>query len=218
MSSNRKKVIVFTPNKNYRKKDYEYAFKPESEALCNFLMDKYEKENTYVDIDVTRVDISRSKTGCLLEMVETIAKVFWMYMADIDIIYFLCHGYQWGIQLGLNRRNIEEFIDVVHEYLSPDIKFIFYCCNVAKNRGLCEYLTKVLIKKDFRDFRVVGHNTRGHTTKNPYVKVFDKAHPKGYYIIPPKSVTFKKWRKLLKTDFRFEYPLLDIEEIRKRIQ
>lgn len=151
----------------------------------------------------------------------------------LSLIAFFCHGWNTGIQLGINNfsRNdngLSSLADRIKEISRPDVVVVLYACSTAKQNetSFAAKLRDKLIASPHAlpCCRVVGHTRRGHSFRTPYIRIFegiDGIEAKGKDIapnIPRGNSLHKKFRKYLDDDsdypaFRWAYPLMSIESI-----
>jgi len=145
----------------------------------------------------------------------------------VDVLAYWGHGYQRGIQLGFSRkagaqamaRNIRG-LGVKH--------LILYACSCAKgSENFMKWIAEELIRLKYRDFVLLGHDRRGDTMRNPFVVAYRPDPEMTSYadvqaqiqriefkdIMEPAA--FKAWRENLKSDLRFEFPFMEIENEKK---
>lgn len=206
------KAVAFCPKYDTPgKRDASRAFIPETVAF-NKLWGGY-----YQEIDNKKPQIERKKS------------ILYFKRKDIDLVAFFCHGWKTGIQLGFNNNNVGELADYLVNIASGDDLIVaLYCCSVADGGqdgegGFADKLRDALCKRGCINARVTGHYTAGHTTHNPYVRVFAGEGSKyggtgGYRLVSPKSVLWGPWKRALKTDFRLRFPTMPISEIHEELE
>jgi len=217
MNSKITPMIIFIPDRNHIKKDFEFVFLPEAEKFREYVFNNLIDDSDADLINIYKVNISkRANVYGIMFIVSTIVKEFFLRHEKIKSIVFICHGYRSGIQLGIRKTNYKEFLDIVYPYINTDANFIFYSCNVAN--GFLYYFNQYLIKQGFMGHKVIGHTNRGHAIQNPFVKVYSDIYPNGEWIIQPNIKEFKIWKEILKTDFKYKYPFMDIVDIRNHVK
>jgi len=213
-------TLCFRPKHNTPgKKDVTGAFAPE---LARFLKTRSGVEHV-IDNHKTfaqmRADVLSFLAGAANSGV------------NYDSVAFFCHGWQQGIQLGFRNQNVPElavFFGAVFSSISPTV--VLYCCSTGGDPktkvtspgtgdgSFADLLRDGLCQRGFKDNRVLGHDRVGHTTKLPYAKFFDGMGSNvggagGYWVVTPGSPQWRKWVRILGTDFRFEYPFMSISAI-----
>lgn len=151
-------------------------------------------------------------------------------------VFFFCHGYRTGIQFGFDVKTVDALAVAIREAtVCRDVAVCFYSCDVARdadrNRqddladvmggdgGFCDEMRDALCRAGAIYCHVDGHTTTGHTTRNPFVRRFrgdgsTTGGVGGFYIVPrTNKKLWPKWRKALRTTFRFDYPVLTVQEI-----
>jgi hypothetical protein len=201
--------LGFYPKYNTEgKHDATGAFIREAWAWEKFWGKKGEKAKT-IGIDNTSKKIQMRKT-----VLDGIEKHRPQHTA------FFCHGWQTGIQLGFTMANIRELAAALIEARTYDITI--YGCKTASgpgtggDGGFADKLADALNMREFGMRNVDAHTTAGHTTQNPYVRRFWGGCG-GQWIVDPKSALWSEWVYALKTDLRFEFPRMGIDEIKKRL-
>lgn len=184
---NKKKTnkLVFYSNTNSKgKKDATGAFIPEAKAFA--------KLHSIPDSNVFGMDLINNNAEARRKfVVEKINES----EGNIDCIAFFCHGWQSGIQFGINLKNMNTVIEPLSQKVGREpLKVIFFACLTAGNNVTNSDTSKIGVGSDggfadvFRDNLVRygdnyhipaisegwvdGHKTAGHTTWNPYVVRF----------------------------------------------
>jgi hypothetical protein len=120
--------------------------------------------------------------------------------------------------------------------LAPDAAIVLYACDTARDSdglreddkltgpggsgGFASRLFVDLHGRGLTGVRVYAHSTAGHTTRNPYLRVWrdDADLHNGDWLIEPGSDLWRAWvRGLRDTALRFEFPWLSASEICARL-
>jgi hypothetical protein len=226
---NRKVYLCFAPQHNTKgRHDATGAFQPEARR---FIEHHGQDSSMLVLVDNRMPDKS---------MREKVLSTIRQYNRSLNGIFFFCHGFKGGIQFGFRSKNVEELTAAMSTaFWFEDGVVCCYSCDVARDADRDRYDETETIGGDggFADLvrdglcragciycHVDGHTTTGHTTKNPFVRRFEGAgsfiggHGGLYIVSPGKKQLFKKWRDLLKTDYRFDYPLVGTAVIYEELQ
>lgn len=143
-----------------------------------------------------------------------------------DRLAFFCHGWATGIQFGIGLEHLDELAAACSQ---PPIVTLYACSTGSGGDGgngkFADAMRDALCVAGSPWCRVDAHTTKGHTTRNPYVRRFDGlGSPVGgqggqWIVAPPTEggnrVLWKKWVAALRTDFRFRFPELEISEIHR---
>ncbi len=152
---------------------------------------------------------------------------------NADVLAYWGHGYQRGIQLGFKWRHGAQLL--ANDMIGLNAKtLILYACSCAKGKNnFMLWIAQELIKKGFYDFKLIGHDRKGHTMRNPFVVVYQPIKDKitgvymgdqfpgtgGIHRIEFRSLmegtAWKQWRESLHGSMRFEFPFAGIEEEKK---
>jgi hypothetical protein len=217
-------MLCFAPAFNTKgRKDATGAFIPEAKR---FLEHHGQNESMLRLIDNTQ-NKAQMRKAVLRHLKEFAGH-------GLDGVFFFCHGWRRGIQFGFTSKNLKKLAAAIFDACDQNPRMVFYSCDVARDSdrhraddlktmggdgGFADEMRDALCMAGARWCRVDGHTTRGHTTRNPHVRRFEGngSHVGGlggYYIVPrQKKKLFKKWRELLRTDFRFDYPFRSSELI-----
>lgn len=153
---------------------------------------------------------------------------------NLSTVAFFCHGWKDGIQAGWTD---EQLVDLVSMLLTRTTdgslkRVILYACDSGRDGDLDREDDLVpgpggdggfadLLRDQFATFGasvdVFAHTTAGHTTSNPYVRVFYGAKSPqagGPMLVAPKSPLWGDWRRALRdTDLWAHFPFLSQEEL-----
>lgn len=145
--------------------------------------------------------------------------------APLGVVAMFCHGWQTGLQCGASLSNVGALGAALREKSAEMI--ILYACSAGRDAdaqhdddlasgpggdgGFADQL------RDASGVTVYAHATDGHTTRNPYVRVFRAGERGGgEWVIDPASSEWRAWRRALREDptLRFGFPFwnaLDLE-------
>jgi hypothetical protein len=212
-------ILIVTPDRNTPgKSDYSGAFRPEARAFAR----------AHVTSDTLAIDISKpmaARRAQLLERVDSLQR------GDLEAVAFFCHGLTRKLpQLGWDTRNVGELAQAIAERAAPvRPRVVLYACSAANDIGLggdggfADTLRDELCAAGAVWCQVDAHVGAGHTTMNPRVRRFEgrgslAGGAGGAYLVPPESRRYKRWRQLLRTEYRFEFPFRSATEIAERLE
>jgi hypothetical protein len=209
------KNLVFYSSKNSPgKKDATGAFIPGAKAFAKL----HGGQLVPVDCTMSRWVRRRKVTDALKAH----------KIGSVEMVSFFCHGWQSGIQLGFDFRNVGEI--AITDALSEQVRVNLYCCSTADgpdigdesypdddefgtlapgtDGGFADQLRDSLCRIKLYWCRVIAHRTAGHCDKNPAVVVFEgDGTPEGatedsYYggrwIVDPKDALWPEWKRRLR--------------------
>jgi hypothetical protein len=236
------KVAIIVPKWNTPgKSDATGAFYLEARAFCkrwNISEDRiYKVDNRLAKSPTRRHGMADDLLRVMKEARNDIGQ-------PVLIWVFFCHGYTHGIQFSIRSRGhrgfntaYEEkylkFLDIISEHPAPAV--ILYACSTGDDPdgdpdtapgsgdgSFADTLRDDLCKNGNIFCRVLSHTTAGHTTHNPFIKIYDGNGSNtggvgGQLLADPETKQFKKLRRLLRKKFRFEAPFLSLETINKKI-
>lgn len=224
------KVLCFVPLHNApNKHDVTGAFLPEAKKFVSLAAGGSE----IVRFDNTLKFASR-RNAVGKEIIKRHGKNF-------TSVAFFCHGWANGVQAGFTRRTAGKLgtliCDLVFAGRCVDsrgtVVVPLYCCSTGQDAedreseaagtgatSFAHELATALSEKlpaSYAPSRVVAHTTKGHTTRNPNVAIFDGEGRSGYLLQPDTSGKELKrwqrsWRKSLRgevaslADLRFQFP------------
>ena len=226
-----KKVAIFVPKYNTTKPDATGAFHPEAKAFCKFWHVPQSRIN-YLDNKKGRYDLAED----FLDAMQSYAK----QGETIEDWILFCHGYTHGVQFGIrspghknfNARDREQFERFI-SYMNPrNVNLILFACSTGDDPdgdsdtapgsgdgSFGDLVRDAIVANGGSHVRVLSHTTAGHTTGNPFIKLFEDDQLEGGQLIAqPFTPEFKKLQSKLKTSFRFLLPFLSVEEIRKQLE
>jgi hypothetical protein len=148
----------------------------------------------------------------------------------LETLALFCHGWEDGVQLGFNRRLVRDLVKRLKPACAPKLTVALYCCSTGMDDdgttaderapgpggdgGFADRLRDALCDAGIAA-TVFAHSTPGHTTQNPYVRVFapDRRNG-GEWLIEPGSELWPYWRRSLQTtDLRFKFPFVSREAV-----
>jgi hypothetical protein len=219
-----KPAIIFAPaHDSPGKRDATGAFQPEAHSFMTFLGGA-----KVIHVDNHQDEAARAE--------KVIGELVRDHPAPWRTVAFFCHGTARSIQLGFDRRNVDDLARAIAISSERDVRVLLYCCSTASSigtlvggksvggdDGFADMLRDALCEQGATHCRIVAHETVGHTTRNPYVRFFDGAGSPiggvgGVQVVRPRSKPWTAWReallgKYLGGRFRFQFPFLEIGEI-----
>lgn len=215
------KAFVFTGDRNQGKPDFVGAFDPEAKAFMKL-------HNIPAECRL-KVDLGKSEQGRRKQVVDFVNDLVSKGFRTNSFAFF-CHGFANRVELGFKIANIPELIKLADLAVGEDkdITGIFtvplYCCSTGDgpgkdgDNGFADKLRDALCAAGYVDCVVDAHVTAGHTTQNSMKRRYMGlgsvyGGTGGLWISGPKTPLWPKWRKALQTNFRFEFPYLEIREI-----
>ena len=214
-------ALIFAPKfDSPGRKDATHAFQPEARRYQQV------RGGKLVHIDNRRDSGTRGEA--VIDEIARHADGWWRTIA------FFCHGTSRDIQLGFNRRNVAELARAIARTSERDVRVLLYCCSTAStihalvgkavggDGGFADELRDALCREGATHCRVMGHDTVGHSGRNPYVRFFDGAGSPvggagGTQVVRPGSKLWSRWREELFTDFRFHMPHMEIGQIHEAL-
>ncbi|MHC4575501.1 MAG: hypothetical protein ACYS76_15480, partial [Planctomycetota bacterium] len=89
----------------------------------------------------------------------------------IDVLALFCHGWKSGISLGFRNWHIGDLVGALREKGPRWTNVILYACStMGKRNAFGHRLARELNTNGYMG-DVVGHSTKGHCTRNPFVWV-----------------------------------------------
>jgi hypothetical protein len=219
-------VLVFAPaHDSPGKRDATGAFLPEAKRFAALTGGK-----------LVLVDNRRSPGDRGEFVIDTIAR---NAHGRWQTIAFFCHGTSRDIQLGFNLRTVGELARAIARTSERDVRVLLYCCSTAStihalvgkavggDGGFADELRDALCREGATHCRVMGHDTVGHSARNPYVRFFDGAGSPvgsagGTQVVRPGSKLWRAWREALSgaylgTDFRLRFWQYEIGQIHEAL-
>jgi hypothetical protein len=118
--------------------------------------------------------------GATVTLIETSEKKNWKkhrlvlraieeHEGPIDVLALFCHGWHNGISLGFTRYLVPDLGEALIGKGHHSIKVVLYACSTFRRLSsfgprLCEWFRMHPV-----NVLVVGHSTKGHATRNPFV-------------------------------------------------
>lgn len=188
-------MIVITPDRNAHGNDYKGAFEPESQTFMKVVPGKH----TLIQFDASKSMALRQR-----RVLEALAALEGGNYAGLACF---CHGWHAGIQAGVRTKDIPEFVRLIcaATKTGTDEKALLYvplfACWTGGERGFAAKLRDSFCLQGKPWARVYGHTTRGHTTMNAQVRIFEgKGSPIGGFggevfvrQPPPKNPLWSVW-------------------------
>lgn len=206
-------ALVFVPKSNaHGKNDVTGAFLPEAVAFMRLHGIPQARRVTFDNTQDYRL---RAKT--VIDMLGRCER------GTLEAVVFFCHGWRDGIQSGV-QASFATFCDALALRCVLNPAIILYACSagrdgdsdatddslpgVGDDGGFADRLRDELVKRGLSP-RIVAHTCDGHTTRNPFVRIFDKSRTaSGEWVVEPGSPQWQAWRKALKGPLRFTFPFL----------
>lgn len=147
----------------------------------------------------------------------------------LDALTVFCHGFKTGLQVGVDLSNLQEFCEALAAVSAPRLTITLYACSTGADDDLDQADERVagpggdggfadglrdMLESMEVDARVLAHATRGHCTRNPYVREFLSGESRGgHWLVDPTDRLWPRWRQALEGELRFRLPRLSKEEI-----
>ena len=204
------------------------AFRPEAR--------RFAKEHQLESSVIVAINVGRSRLRRQQEVLDGIKSA-----ADaqdgLDFVAFFCHGYRYRLQVGFGSSSkvdeawLRKLAKTVYDNTGWGVVLPLYACTTATSDrrkhdqtaagdgGFADELRDALCEEGATQCRVVGHTTSGHTTKNPYVRVFEgngsrEGGTGGQWISRPRGPTWRRWKTWLRDgNNRFRFPFMETSEI-----
>lgn len=152
----------------------------------------------------------------------------------LELLAFFCHGWSDGIQGGFKCKHVRGLARELQAVAAPEFTVALYCCSTGDDRdpttaqkqpgpggdgGFADRLRDELCELGVAA-TVFAHETAGHTTRNPYVRVFrPDERAGGRWLIEEGSELWAAWRRRLhNTDLRFRFPFLPQELLEEELR
>lgn len=153
---------------------------------------------------------------------------------ELDVLAVFCHGWPTGIQLGFSLANVRGLAKELKTVAAPKLTVALYCCSTGADDdgsdadetkpgpggdgGFADKLRDELCELGIAA-TVFAHSLAGHTTRLPYVRVFEPAERAGgRWVVSPDSPLWPAWRRWLSGDGRFRYPFLSQAELERELR
>lgn len=218
---------ILIPDRNHHRKDMTGAFRPEARKFADYW--------GIPRANIIKIPISKPIRKREDAVLEAIREVRSRYDAPLDTIVFFCHGLRYRVQFGFRlgrRSSLGKLAATIAEVSVGNVVVPLYCCSTAHEKrnneiatgdgGWADELRDALCKEGAGACRVMGHTTAGHTSRNPHVRFFDGTGMReggtgGYWVVRPRGPLWRKWARLLRTEYRYQFPFEELEEIRSRL-
>lgn len=219
--------LVFRPQWDQPgRRDVTYAFAPEADAF---------REHHRIEPD--QVVVFDNRRGMLYRRDSCLAAIDSARQSareSLKLMAFFCHGWKGGIQAGFRSRDLPLLANRLRGWAVDDLVVVLYACDAARdadgqrrddrrdvvggNGGFADGLRNSLCMAGLVNCRVYGHTVVGHSTQSPWVRRFEGGGSHlggrgGRYIVRPYSRLWPRWRKALRGDMRFRFPLMTFDEI-----
>lgn len=195
------------------------AFQPEAKAFCRL----HKLAGPLLFDNRQKYPVRRAFVYHALEECQTGA---------LDVVALFCHGWIDGVQTGHVRAVAQDFARRLARVASPRLVLVLYACDSGRDAdrdrkddddagpggdgGFADVMRDALLNAGVLEPRVFAHATLGHTTRNPYVRVFDNTQGTigGQWVVEPHSPQWRAWvRALDKTSLRFRFPFMSRQEV-----
>lgn len=156
--------------------------------------------------------------------------------ADLDVVALFCHGWRNGVQAGWTSSHAAGLADLIALASRPSSVVCLYCCDTGRDQdtqtqddrqdsvggqgGFADLLFEGLKARGWHG-KLFGHTTAGHTTWNPWVRIWGDwgLEPRdGEWLVVPQSADWPAWRAALQGDLRFKFPFMGEAEIRAALR
>jgi hypothetical protein len=210
-------IVCFAPKHNTDgKHDATGAFQPEMHAFAKH-WSRYGVDEALIDNERS-ADIMRKAVIAELQQHR-----------QQKCIAFFCHGWKGGIQLGFRLYMVETFAAALGSAISATGCVVLYACDAGRDSdnesnddllpgpggegGFADELRDALCRAR-TDWvgHVDAHVSTAHTTRNPHVRRFT-AGGTSEYLIRADSPLWPAWKRALKGDLRFRFPLMSRSDI-----
>lgn len=221
-------ALVIIPKYNApKRRDVTGAFRPESKrARALFGLSRLIEFDNRQVFGLRRSEVLRKMRD------------FEKHGMRFNTVMVFSHGWATGIQAGFDRSKTRVFAKAIQAVMSPnaDIRVPLYCCSTGDDpndrsteasgtgeNSFADQLRDALCELGAVHCFVMGHDTAGHTTRNPNSLRFAGAGSKyggigGFKIVTPGSRLWPKWRQALrKGDFRYRFPHMNIIDIHEEL-
>lgn len=219
-------TLIIRPDRNsHGMRDYTGAFKPESQRFAKAIPGR----DTVLEIDVSRGMATRKK------QLFTALDKFAEDGSEFDSVAFFMHGWPTGIQCGLRLNDAAALVEKLvggpmplvtgGMYADEVIVIPLYCCLTGHDPkagraaqkaegpggdgGFADRIRDELCKAGRPYCKVYAHTTKGHATRNPFVRTYVGdgsmiGGVDGQWVVPPPkrgrpSPHWGTWRKALWT-------------------
>lgn len=212
-------TIIITPDRNTANNDYKGAFEPESIHYQRVVPGKH----TLIKIDISK--------GLPTRQAQLFAALDALKSGDYRAVAVFCHGWENGIQAGPKISTLPEFVRLLCAATTNGVEardvlhVALYCCSTALGKdtkggatetggdgGFADTMRDEFCRQKRPWVRVFAHTNRGHTTTNPYVRVFEGQGSTigltgAQWLVPPpppKNELWPRWRDALASKAPFD--------------
>lgn len=222
-------ALLFAPAGNsHGKKDATGAFHPEAVNFARYLEGR----------GVTSRDLRFDQSQDLWKRRRVVDAVLVDSAGQaVEAVAWFCHGWRDGLQSGHVLGTIPTLAKRLAGCLGPGAPVILYACDTARDSdgvrdddrktgpggagGFASELFMALHDLGRSDVRVYAHATEGHTTRNPWLRVWrtDADLHSGDWVIDPDSDLWRAWAKALQGPgpLRFAFPWLSPADLAARL-
>jgi len=214
-----KALVFYAPNINHD----EFGKEARKFAKCHNI-----PKSDMIAVDTKKLKFQERRALVMKELRKRKGQLY-------DCIAFFCHGWIRKLQLGFKMISLPALGRRISDMSTVSVKVLLYACNAAEDDhtredGACGLGDDGGFAHELRDAvgdagctccAVYGHDTAGHTTKNPYVVVHWNSGPyrDARYLIRPRGPYWRQWREELKHGtFRFRFPFMTNTEIEGEIK
>lgn len=211
--------LAIAPAHNTTKPDATGAFQPEAQRFL-----KYHKVTgkPYLFDNSRPLPARRGEVDDLLDAHAG---------AGLECLAFFCHGTKHGLQTGHEMGHGLFLGQRIARTLSPGAVVCLYACDAGRDSdmdskddvrqgpGGADGFASVVyrgILSVLPGVTLVAHATAGHTTQNPWARVWrDDTDPgSGDWFVEPHTKLWSTWCKALRlTSYRYRFPFLTEEEL-----
>lgn len=217
------RALVFAPLRNAPGKRDADEFQREARAFCKL---------HGLAIDPVLFD---NHEGQLERRSVLLQRLHERSPASLDVLVLFCHGWPTGLQMGFQIAHARGLARELKVVAGPELKVVLYCCSTGADSdggdanerqpgpggdgGFADRLRDELVELGVRT-TVYAHSTAGHTTRNPFVRVFGPEQRRGgHWLVEPRSALWPAWlRALHSTDLRFRFPFLSREQLEAELR
>lgn len=142
---------------------------------------------------------------------------------------FLCHGFKSGLQFGSTLQNVAVLADSMAKVAAEECTVTLYACSAGADNdpktsdvaqgpggdgGFADVLRDFLVDRGVKA-RVLAHTTKGHCTRNPFVREYVPGQKAGgEWLVLPGSGLWPNWRRALQSGhMRYMFPKLSREQV-----
>ena len=205
-------AAVFAPLRNAPGKRDAFEFLREAHA--------FNRAHGFNDV-VCVFDNDRSLVGRRGEVLGYLRK-----LPRVSVVAFFCHGWPEGVQTGFMLGHVRLLAGSLASVCGGgELTVALYCCSTGADDdgletderapgpggdgGFANRLRDELCDLGVRA-TVFAHSTAGHTTRNPWVRVFrPDRRAGGEWLVTPGGPLWAAWLRALKyTDVRLKFPLV----------